>query len=121
MGDWRDEWHVVAGHRYLLGCTTIVSLWTKDPAWRTAFRALIVALVGSSLCVFDGWLEIDGWQRGELCSILGGVFLLGLGHLAWSREGEQRDDAASVSLLLGSLLVTVPLACLLYTSPSPRD
>ena len=94
----------------LLGCTTIVSLLTKDPAWRTAFRALIVALAGSSLCVFDGWLEIDGWQRGELCSILGGVFLLGLGHLAWSREGEQRDEAASASLLLGSLLVTVPLA-----------
>ena len=94
----------------LLGCTTIVSLLTKDPAWRTAFRALIVALVGSSLCVFDGWLEIDGWQRGELCSILGGVFLLGLGHLAWSREGEQRDEAASLSLLLGSLMVTVPLA-----------
>ena len=94
----------------LLACTTIVSLLTKDPAWRTAFRALIVALVGSSLCVFDGWLEIDGWQRGELCSILGGTFLLGLGHLAWSREGEQQDEAASASLLLGSLLVTVPLA-----------
>ena len=94
----------------LLGCTTIVSLLTKDPAWRTAFRALIVALAGSSLCVFDGWLMIDGWQRGELCSILGGTFLLGLGHLAWSREGEQRDEAASASLLLGSLLVTVPLA-----------
>ena len=94
----------------LLACTAIVSLLTKDPAWRTTFRALIVALVGTSLYVFDGWLEIDGWQRGELCSILGGVFLLGLGHLAWSREGEQRDDAASVSLLLGSLLVAVPLA-----------
>jgi len=31
----------------LLACTTIVSLLTKDSAWRTAFRALIVALVGS--------------------------------------------------------------------------
>ncbi len=93
----------------LLACTTTVCLLTKNQAWRATFRALIVALVGASLCVFDGWLAIDGWHRAELCSILGGVSLLGLGHLAWSREGETQDDAASISLLLGSMLVAVPL------------
>ena len=93
----------------LLVGTTVVSLLTKQQAWRTTFRALIVALVGASLCVFDGWLAIDGWHKGELCSILGGVILLGLGHVAWSREGDKQDDAASVSLLLGSFLVAVPL------------
>jgi len=60
--------------------------------------------------VFDGWLAIDGWQRLELCSILGGAILLGLAHVAWSREGSDQDETASVGLILGSLLLTVPLA-----------
>ena len=94
----------------LLACTTVVSLLTEHQAWRTAFRALIVALIGASLCVFDGWLAIDGWQRFELCSILGGAILLGLGHMVWSREGSEEDETASASLALGSLLMAVPLA-----------
>ena len=94
----------------LLACTTVVSLLTKNQAWRTGFRALIVALIGASLCVFDGWLAIDGWQRLELCSIFGGAVILALGHVAWSREDALQDDAASAALGLGSLFMAVPLA-----------
>ena len=108
VGDVSGTLMIVAA--ILLTCTTVVSLLTKDQAWRTTFRALIVALVGANLCVFDGWLAIDGWQRFELCSILGGVILLGLGHAAWSREGSEQDETASASLTLGSLLLAVPLA-----------
>ena len=94
----------------VFACTTVVSFLTTHKAWRATFRALIVALVGVNLCVFDGLLQIDGWQRFELASILGGVILLGLGHVVWSREGSEEDETASASLMLGSLLVTVPLA-----------
>ena len=92
-----------------LVCLTVTSLLTKHPTWRATFRALIVATLGASLCVFDGWLSIDGWQRLELCSLLGGSILLALGHMTWMREDGQTDDAASISLLIGSLLVSVPL------------
>ena len=93
----------------LLVCTTVVSLLTREQGWRTAFRALIVALAGASLCVFDSLLAIEGWQRLELCCILGGTILLGLGHVAWSREGSEEDETASACLTLGSLLLVVPL------------
>ena len=107
VGDTSGTLMLVVGA--LLVGTTAVSLLTKDNAWRTAFRALIAALVGANLCVFDGWLAIDGWQRLELCSMLAGVILIGLGHVAWSREGSEKDDTASASLMLGSLFLTVPL------------
>jgi len=93
-----------------LVCLTVTSLLTKDQAWRTSFRALIVATVGACICVFDGWLNIDGWKRLELCSLLGGTILLTLGHMTWMREEGKTDDVASLSLLTGSLLVTAPLA-----------
>ena len=93
-----------------LACLTLTSLLTKQATWRAGFRALIVATIGACICVFDGWLNIDGWQRLELCSLLGGSILLSLGHMAWMREDGQTDDAASISLLTGSVLVSVPLA-----------
>jgi hypothetical protein len=109
----------------MLACTTLVSFLTKDAFWRTAFRALIVAIVGSSICVFDGFLKMDGWHRAEICCLIGGAFLLGLGHIAWSREkdGEQ-DEAATVSLFLGALMLALPMGVglLLYrTGGSPDD
>ena len=93
-----------------LACLTLTSLLTTNQAWRTGFRALIVATVGACICVFDGWLDMHGWQRLELCSLLGGSILLVLGHMTWMREDGQTDDVASASLLTGSLLVAAPLA-----------
>ena len=93
-----------------LVCLTLTSLLTTNQAWRTGFRALIVATVGACICVFDGWLDMHGWQRLELCSLLGGSILLVLGHMTWMREDGQTDDVASASLLTGSLLVAAPLA-----------
>ena len=94
-----------------LVCTVAASYLTKNQYWRSLFRTLILAIVGSSVCVFDGWLDMDGWHRGEVCSLVAGVALLVLGHLAWTREGEaDADTVASVSLITGSLLVAIPLA-----------
>ena len=95
----------------VLVCTTLVSFLTKSVAWRTTFRALIAAIIGSSLCVFDGFLKIDGWHRGEICSLVAGAALLALGHVAWAREAEgKQDDVATISLFFGCLLFVVPLA-----------
>ena len=106
-----------------LACTVLVSFLTKDAAWRTAFRTLIIAIVGSCLCVFDGFLNLDGWHRGEIISIAGGIMLLVLGHAAWMRESEgEEDDTATISLILGGLMVAIPLGlglliCRLQESP----
>ena len=94
-----------------LVCTVAASYLTKNPYWRTLFRTLVLAIVGSSVCVFDGWLDIDGWHRGEICSLVAGVALLVLGHLAWTREGDaDADTVASLGLFAGSLLIAIPLA-----------
>ena len=95
----------------LFACTATVTLLTKDHTWRTTFRALIVAIAGSTLCILDGWLQFDGWHRLEIVCILGGAFLIALGHVAWYRENENdRDETATVSLMTGSILVVLPLA-----------
>ena len=95
----------------MLGCTTLVSFLTKNDYWRTAFRALIVAIVGSSICIFDGFLKLDGWHRGEICSLLGGIALTILGHVAWAREKDGvEDDMATASLVTGALMFTLPMA-----------
>ena len=39
-----------------------------------------------------------------------GLLLLAAGHIGWYREQERENDMVSLSLLLGSLLVGVPLA-----------
>ncbi len=94
----------------MLACTTLVSFLTKDHYWRIAFRALIVAIVGSSICVFDGFLNIGGWHRAEICSLIGGVFLLALGHVAWSRENDGVEDStATASLVAGALMFALPM------------
>lgn len=94
-----------------LACTVVASFVTKNQYWRTLFRTLILAIVGSSLCVFDGLLDMTGWHRGEICCLVGGVVLIVLGHLAWLREDDADADAvATMSLTTGSLLIAIPLA-----------
>jgi len=94
-----------------LACTVLASFLTKNDYWRTVFRTMILAIIGSSLCVFDGLLGMTGWHRGEICCLVGGTILVVLGHLAWLREGDSDADAvASLSLVAGSLLIAIPLA-----------
>ena len=94
-----------------LACTVLASFLTKNQYWRTVFRTMILAIIGSSLCVFDGLLGMTGWHRGEIACLVGGVVLVVLGHLAWLREGDSDADAvASLSLVAGSLLIAIPLA-----------
>lgn len=94
-----------------LACTVLASFLTKNQYWRTVFRTMILAIIASSLCVFDGLLGMTGWHRGEVCCLVGGAILVVLGHLAWLREGDSDADAvASLSLVAGSLLIAIPLA-----------
>ena len=94
-----------------LTCTVLASFLTKNQYWRTVFRTLILAIIGSGLCVFDGFLGLTSWHRGEIACLVGGAILVVLGHLAWMREDDTEADAvASLSLVAGSLLIAIPLA-----------
>jgi len=94
-----------------LVCAAIASSLTRDRNWRTGYRALIVAMIGSSICVLDGCLDFNSWHRGEVCCLVGGAILLGLGHLAWLREGEgDADSIASFCLFVASALIVIPLS-----------
>ena len=100
----------------VLACVVVSSLLTTNKHWRAIFRGLILAILGSTVCIVEGFLSLNGWHRGEICSLLGGGALLVLGHLAWMREGDEDADLiATLCLFFGSLLVVVPLASgLLY-------
>ncbi len=94
-----------------LVCTALASSLTRDRSWRTGYRALIVAMIGCSVCVLDACLDFSFWHRIEICCLVGGAVLLALGHLAWLREAEGDSDAiASLCLFLASGLVVIPLS-----------
>lgn len=87
-----------------------VTAWlTSNVMWRRTFRALAIALSGTGILVFNGLLDLHGWQRAELASIAMGVTLLVMGHIGWYREGDRKDDVASLGLWFGSLLIAIPL------------
>jgi len=54
--------------------------------------------------------QLNLWQKLEIFSVTVGLLFLIVGHIGWYREQEQKNDLVSLSLLLGSLLVGIPLA-----------
>lgn len=114
MSRWLDQggdgW-LLAVMLIVLTCVVGSSLMTANKHWRGIFRGLILAILGSTVCLFEGFLSLNGWHRGEICSLLAGGALLVLGHLAWMREEEEGADlSATLCLFFGSLLVVIPLA-----------
>ncbi len=82
----------------------------RQASWRRWYVASTItnaALVVLVLAVL-GNLTIP--QKLEIVCVVIGLLLLAVGHLGWYREQDQQNDLVSVSLVLGSLLVSVPLA-----------
>lgn len=87
-----------------------VTAWlTSSQMWRRSFRTLAIALSGTAILVFNSLMDLHGWQRAELASLAMGITLLVMGHIGWYREGDRKDDGASLGLWSGSLLIAVPL------------
>jgi hypothetical protein len=98
----------------LLVALTVIGLLAlalvRDVAWR---RWYVVTTIGqAALCFLCMTVlsELSFWQKLEVFSVSVGLLLLVAGHVGWYREQERHNDLVSVSLLLGSLLVGVPLA-----------
>ena len=98
----------------LLAVLTAISLLAlalvRREAWR---RWYVVTAIGQAALAFLGvsvLSELSLWQKLEIFSVSVGLLLLAAGHIGWYREQERQNDLVSLSLLLGSLLVGVPLA-----------
>jgi hypothetical protein len=82
----------------------------RQPLWR---RWYVVASVGEALLAFLAITMLSTLtpaQKLEIFCVACGLLLLGVGHVGWYREQEKESDLVSVSLLLGALLASVPLA-----------
>ncbi len=93
-----------------LAATAITGLMAGTREWKLAFRTAAMAQVVALAASINLMLDFTWIQRMELGSLLVGTILLGLGHVAWSREGDDRDGMATAGLSLGSLAVVIPLA-----------
>jgi hypothetical protein len=82
----------------------------RQPLWR---RWYVVAGVGEALLAFLAVTMLSTLtpaQKLEIFCVLAGLLLLAVGHVGWFREQDKESDLVSLSLLLGALLVSVPLA-----------
>jgi len=93
-----------------LVATGTLGYFERQDDWRLMFRAITVGTLIALATVAYNLSQLNGVQRIELLSLFLGSVLLGLSHIAWSRETEKQDDMASLGLALGSLLVVTPLA-----------
>jgi hypothetical protein len=82
----------------------------RQPAWRRWYAT--TAIVNAALVVLV--LAILGTltpaQKLEVAAVSIGLLLLVVGHVGWYREQERHDDLVTMSLVLGSVLLAVPLA-----------
>jgi hypothetical protein len=78
--------------------------------WRRWYVAMAIAQAGLAVFVLLVRSHLEPWQRLEIVGVVIGFLLLGAGHVGWYREQEGHNDLVTVSLVLGSLLVAVPLA-----------
>ena len=82
----------------------------RHAAWRRGY--VIMALVEAVLTflVLNMLSVLSPWQKLEVFCVAVGLVMLALGHWGWSREQDRQNDLVSLSLILGSIAVALPLA-----------
>lgn len=104
------DWSLVRLFAELTVISLLALALVRHAAWR---RWYVVTTLSQAALTFLGVTvlsELSLWQKLEIFSVAVGLLLLVAGHIGWYREQERENDLVSVSLLLGSLLVGVPLA-----------
>jgi hypothetical protein len=106
----QTQWALVG----LCAVLTVISLLALGLVRHTAWRRwYVVTTITQAALTFLGMTvlsELTQWQKLEVFSVVLGLLLLTAGHIGWYREQERENDLVTLSLLLGSLLVGVPLA-----------
>ena len=104
------HWANVALLASLTAMSLLAVALVRHAAWR---RWYVVTAIGQAGLAFLGVTvlsELTQWQKLEIFSVSVGLMLLVVGHIGWYREQERQRDLVTLSLLLGSLLVGIPLA-----------
>jgi hypothetical protein len=104
------DWTLVGLFAALTAISLLALVLVRHAAWR---RWYVVTTISQAALTFLGVTvlsELSLWQKLEIFSVAVGLLLLAVGHIGWYREQERENDMVSLSLLLGSLLVGVPLA-----------
>jgi hypothetical protein len=86
--------------------------------WYAVTAVVDIVLTALVLAVF-GNLTIG--EKLEIASVIVGVGLLAVGHLGWYREQDRHSALVSLSLMLGSILVALPLTVAVVYYRSTRD
>ena len=104
------EWDLVR----LFGLLTVINLLAlaivRHQGWR---RWYLMTTIGQAALAFLGVTalsELSHWQKLQIFSMSVGFLLLVAGHIGWYREQDRQNDLVSLSLLLGSFLLGIPLA-----------
>jgi hypothetical protein len=103
-------WTLVGLFAALTAINLLALALVRQVAWR---RWYVVTTIGQAALTFlcmTMLSHLNPWQKLEIFSVAVGLLLLAAGHVGWYREQERQSDLVSLSLLLGSLLVGVPLA-----------
>jgi hypothetical protein len=103
-------WTLVGLFAALTGINLLALALVRHVAWR---RWYVVTTIGQAALTFlcmTMLSQLNPWQKLEIFSVAVGLLLLAVGHVGWYREQQRQSDLVSLSLLLGSLLVGVPLA-----------
>ncbi|MFO0880696.1 MAG: hypothetical protein U0840_25400 [Gemmataceae bacterium] len=106
----QPRWEFITLCLILTGISLLAIVLVKHQAWR---RWYVVTTVAEGLLAFLGLTllsQLSGAQKLEIFCVLSGLLLLIVGHIGWYREHERHNDLASMSLVFGALLVSVPLA-----------
>jgi hypothetical protein len=110
LGGGADKGVLVSLLAALIVMALLAAALIRQPAWRRWY--VVAAIVNAALVVLVlavlGHLTLP--QKLEIACVSIGLLLLVVGHLGWYREQERHSDEVTLSLLLGSLLVAVPLA-----------
>lgn len=88
----------------------ITGVLTNEQGWRMCFRAAAIGNVLAGVAVLDQYIDTHWLHRVEIASLLIGLALLVISHLAWYREGDKEDETATVGLWFGSFFVAIPIA-----------
>jgi hypothetical protein len=104
------RWSSVALCAAQTAISLLAVLLVRHVAWRRWY--VIAAITEAALAFLALALlsELSPLQRLEVFCVAVGLLLLVAGHIGWYREQDRQNDLVSLSLLLGSLLVGVPLA-----------
>ncbi len=82
----------------------------RQPEWRRWYATTAIVNAALVVLVMAVLGNLTPGEKLEIVAVILGVLLLSVGHIGWYRERERHDDLVTLSLVMGSLLLALPLS-----------